>query len=80
MSHAHKCCVCGKIYACYGTRCIDERDTPCETCSLETQKDKAFSMVTKRLLICIQNGRDCNACDQDCALNEHRERIKRHAE
>lgn len=82
MSHAHKCYVCGKLYACYGTRCINERDTRCEACSLEAtkleaEKDKAFSMVTSVLLICIRQGRDCSDCDRDCALNENRERINR---
>lgn len=56
--------------------CRFEDRTLCDSCSLEETKDHAYSLVTKRLLVCLRNGRNCAECDQDCAMNENRERIK----
>jgi hypothetical protein len=69
MSHEHKCYRCNKQISCEGSICFD-RTQPllCRECQLE--------LVTSRLIVCLKVGRVCDDCDQDCALNENRERIK----
>lgn len=79
MQHEHKCSTCGQLFVCNIAGCRFEDRKTCDRCSLEATKDNAFSMVTRRLLVCIREGRNCGDCFQDCGLNENRDRIKRHA-